>query len=125
WSVDQCKLPLPLAGPPMLGGPSLAAVAAVYCVEQFAGGLGASALIVFSLRTCNADFKAAHYAIATALASLGGAALGGHAGEIVASVGYTNLFLLSFAVAVPAMLILPFALRLPQLQDPVAAPQNS
>ena len=28
-------------------------------------------------------------------------------------------FLLSFAVAIPSMLILPFALRLPQLQDPV------
>ena len=35
------------------------------------------------------------------------------------AVGYTQLFLLSFAVAVPSMLILPLALRLPQLQDPV------
>ncbi len=119
WTVAQSR-----ADPSHLP-PSLLAVSVIYSVEQFAGGLGASALIVFSLRTCNSGFKAAHYAIATALASLGGAALGGHAGEIVAQIGYTKLFLLSFAVAVPAMLILPFALRLPQLQDPVAVAQNS
>lgn len=119
WSVAQAK------ADPSHAAPSLPIIAIVYCVEQFAGGLGASALIVFSLRTCNPNFKAAHYAVATALASLGGAALGGRAGEIVARVGYTQLFLLSFAVAVPAMLILPFALRLPQLQDPLPAAQKS
>lgn len=113
WSVAQAKLD------PSHAAPSLPVVAFIYSFEQFAGGLGASALVVFALRTCNVEFKAAHYAIATALASLGGATLGAKAGEIVAAVGYTQLFLLSFAVAIPSMLILPFALRLPQLQDPV------
>ncbi len=113
WSVAQAKLD------PGHPAPGLLVVTAVYAFEQFAGGLGASALIVFALRTCNPQFKAAHYAIATALASVGSATLGAKAGEIVEHVGYTRLFLLSFAVAVPSMLILPFALRLPQLQDPV------
>ncbi len=113
WSVAQAKVD------PTHVAPGLPVVAFIYSFEQFAGGLGASALIVFALRTCNPTFKAAHYAIATALASLGGATLGAKAGEIVMKIGYTNLFLLSFAVAIPSMLILPFALRLPQLQDPV------
>jgi PAT family beta-lactamase induction signal transducer AmpG len=112
WTVAQAKID------PSHAAPGLPLVAFVYSFEQFAGGLGSSALIVFALRTCNSDFKAAHYAIATALASLGGATLGAKAGEIVMAVGYTKLFLLSFAVAVPSMVILPFALRLPQLQDP-------
>ncbi len=112
WSVAQAKID------PSHVAPGLPIVACIYSFEQFAGGLGSSALIVFALRTCNPDFKAAHYAIATALASLGGATLGAKAGEIVTQIGYTQLFLLSFAVAVPSMLILPFALRLPQLQDP-------
>ncbi len=112
WSVAQAKID------PSHVAPGLPVVAFIYSFEQFAGGLGSSALIVFALRTCNPDFKAAHYAIATALASLGGATLGAKAGEIVTQIGYTQLFLLSFAVAIPSMLILPFALRLPQLQDP-------
>ncbi len=113
WSVAQAKVD------PTHVAPGLPVVAFIYSFEQFAGGLGSSALIVFALRTCNPNFKAAHYAIATALASLGGATLGARAGEIVEHIGYTRLFLLSFSVAIPSMLILPFAVRLPQLQDPV------
>ena len=112
WSVARAKVD------PSHAAPGLPVVAFVYSFEQFAGGLGASALIVFALRTCNPGFKAAHYAIATALTSLGGATLGARAGEIVEHIGYTRLFLLSFSVAIPSMLILPFALRLPQLQEP-------
>jgi PAT family beta-lactamase induction signal transducer AmpG len=112
WSVAEAR------ANPLAQKPGLVAAAITFAVEQFAGGLGASALIVFALRTCSVEFKAAHYAIATALASLGGALLGGMAGQIVERWGYTNLFLLSFAVSVPAMLLLPFAVRLPQLQDP-------
>ena len=115
WSVAHGK------ADPTHTPPNLAVVALVYSFEQFAGGLGSSALIVFALRTCNPGFKAAHYAMATALASLGGSTLAAHAGEIVAAVGYTQLYVLSFVVAIPSMLILPFALRLPQLQDPPRA----
>lgn len=113
WTVAQVKVD------PTHVPPSLPVVALVYSFEQFAGGLGSSALIVFALRTCNPGFKAAHYAMATALASLGGSTVAARAGDIVAAVGYTQLYVLSFVVAIPSMLILPFALRLPQLQDPL------
>lgn len=91
--------------------PPLAVVAAVYACEQFAGGLGASVLVVFSLRSCQPGFNAAHFAIATAISSLGSWALGGQGGWIVAKIGYTNLYLLSFAAAIPSMILLAIFLR--------------
>jgi PAT family beta-lactamase induction signal transducer AmpG len=81
----------------------LAIVAGVHAYEQLASGLGNAVLIVYIMRTCLPEFKAAHYAIASALAGSGGVVIGSFSGAIVEAVGYTNLFLLSFAAALPSM----------------------
>lgn len=88
-------------------------VACVHAYEQFAAGLGNAVLIVYIMRTCNPDFKAAHYAIASAIASLGGTLIGGFSGVLVEAIGYVNLFLLAFAASIPSMVCLLF-LRLPE-----------
>ena len=84
----------------------LAAVAAVTAYEQLAAGLGNAVLVVYLMRTCKAEFKASHYAIASALPSLGGTFLGGMGGVIVEAWGYTTLYMLAFVAAIPSMICL-------------------
>lgn len=86
----------------------IATIAAVHAYEQFAAGLGNAVLVVYLMRTCKPEFKAGHYAIASALSSLGGTLFGGFGGVIVEQVGYLWLYVLAFLAALPAMAILPF-----------------
>jgi len=106
-----------LPDPATSGG--LATIAAVHAYEQLAAGLGNAVLVVYIMRTCRPEFKAAHYAVASALASLGGTVFGGFGGVIVEAVGYVDLYLLSFAVALPSMVLL-YLLPLPE-DRPVTA----
>jgi PAT family beta-lactamase induction signal transducer AmpG len=89
-----------------LGG--LGTISAVYCYEQIAAGLGNAVLIVFILRTCKQEFKAAHYAIGSAFMSLFSTIFGGFSGIIVEHWGYLNLFFISFLATFPAMALLFF-----------------
>ncbi|HOD00747.1 MAG TPA: MFS transporter, partial [Myxococcota bacterium] len=84
----------------------LSIITAVHSYEQFAAGLGNAVLVVFIMRTCNPEFKAAHYAIASAIASVGGTAFGGFGGLFVESFGYLNLYILAFAATIPGMIFL-------------------
>lgn len=81
-------------------------IAAVYGYEHVAAGLGNTALIVFLLRTCRPEFKAAHFAIGTALMSIPANVLGGFGGRIVESVGWVSFFSIAFAATLPAMLMI-------------------
>ncbi len=51
--------------------PSTVWIYAANSIEQFAYGLGVSAYMVFLLRTIRTEYKAAHYAVATGLMTLG------------------------------------------------------
>jgi PAT family beta-lactamase induction signal transducer AmpG len=84
----------------------LTTVAIVHAYEQIAAGLGNAVLVVYIMRICDPRFKAAHYAIGSAIASLGGSLFGGFAGKLVEQIGYVNLFMLAFGCAVPSMLVL-------------------
>ena len=80
----------------------------MYCYEQIAAGLGNAVLIVFILRTCKKEFKAAHYAIGSAFMSLFSTIFGGFSGIIVEKMGYLNLFFIAFFASIPAMALLFF-----------------
>jgi len=81
-------------------------IAIIHAYENIAGGLGSAALMVYLMRLCNPRYKAAHFAIGTAIMSLGATLIGGFSGIIVEKIGYMNLFILSFAAAIPSMLLL-------------------
>jgi PAT family beta-lactamase induction signal transducer AmpG len=81
-------------------------IAIVHCYEQLAAGLGNAVLIVFILRTCKPDFKAAHYAIGSAIMSLPSTIIGGFGGVIVNAIGYLSMFVMSFLISLPSMLLL-------------------
>ncbi|MBM4398510.1 MAG: hypothetical protein FJ087_22855 [Deltaproteobacteria bacterium] len=100
--------------------PEVSTVAAIYAYEQFAAGLGNAVLVVYIMRTCKMEFKASHYAIASAIASLGGTLFGGFGGVIVERVGYVWLYILSFLAALPSMACL-LALKMPE-EPPAAGP---
>ena len=92
--------------PATTGG--IATIALVHGYEQIAGGLGSAALLVYLLRTCKPEYKAAHYAIGSAIMTLFATAFGGLGGRIVEQIGWLNYFLVAFAATVPAMAMLPF-----------------
>ncbi|MBI5481208.1 MAG: MFS transporter [Deltaproteobacteria bacterium] len=86
----------------------LATIAAILAYEQFAAGLGNAVLMIYAMRTCKPEFKAAHYAVASAIWSIFGTICGGFGGAIVERVGYLWLFVLSFVAALPSMVCLFF-----------------
>jgi PAT family beta-lactamase induction signal transducer AmpG len=86
----------------------ISSIAFVHAIEQIAAGLGSSALLVFLLTTCSKNFRATHYAIGSAIMSIPGTIIGGEAGRIVESIGYTNLYILAFVLALPGMFLIPF-----------------
>lgn len=81
-------------------------IAVVHGYENIAGGLGSAALMIYLMRLCQPEFKAAHFAIGTAIMSLGSTFIGGFGGIIVEKLGYTNLFLMGFASTIPSMCLL-------------------
>lgn len=83
-------------------------IAAIHGYENIAAGLGTAALMIYLMRLCVPAYKAAHFAIGSAIMSLGATVFGGFGGIIVERIGYTNLFILAFFAALPAMALLPF-----------------
>jgi PAT family beta-lactamase induction signal transducer AmpG len=83
-------------------------IAGIHTYEMIAAGLGNSVLVVYLMRTCRSEYKAAHYAIGSALMSLGGTVLGGFGGIVVEQIGYIGLYLAGFALAIPGMLLIPW-----------------
>lgn len=102
------------AEPAGIGAFNLVLVAATHGFDQFAGGLGTAVLMTYLMRICHKEFKAAHYAIGTALMNIS-AIFSGVAGGLIAGwLGYAWLFGLSFVFSIPAMLLIPF---LPYVSD--------
>ncbi len=83
-------------------------IAAINSYEQFAAGLGTAALMVFLMGRCDPDYKAAHYAIGSAIMSIGGTVIGGFGGVIVELFGYLNLYVFAFISSIPSFILLIF-----------------
>jgi PAT family beta-lactamase induction signal transducer AmpG len=94
------------ASPAFIGAGNLALVAGVHGFEQFASGLGTAVLTTFLMRICRMEFKAAHFAIGSGLMSLGGIVAGVSSGFIASWLGYSGMFLVSFIISIPGMLLL-------------------
>jgi len=93
-----------LADPATPGG--FASIAFVHGYENLAAALGNAVLLVYLLTTCKPRFKAAHYAIGSAIMSIPSRVVGGFGGAIVTQIGFLNFFILGFVVSLPAMLLL-------------------
>lgn len=81
--------------------------ATVNGIENLSSGMGNAVLVVFLMRLCHNDFRAAHYAIGSGLMGLAGIFAGSVSGFIVRDHGYALMFLASFVAALPALLAIP------------------
>lgn len=81
-------------------------IALIHGYENIAAGLSNVTLMIYLMRLCKQEFKAAHFAIGSAIMSLGANVLGGFSGIIVEQIGYVHFFMLSFFASIPAMVML-------------------
>lgn len=77
-------------------------------VESFCGGLGTAPFLAFLMSICDKRQAATQYALLSALFGLGRSLSGGFSGILTQSVGYATYFTLTFLLAWPAFVLLPW-----------------
>ena len=89
-----------------LAGKSYVGMAAVVALENLAGGMGASAATALLMALCNARYSATQFALLSALAAVGRILIGARSGYMVEAWGWPHFFLVTFAAAVPGLVVL-------------------
>ena len=79
-------------------------VAVVNAVESFSSGIGTALLMIFLMKLCKSEYKAAHYAIGSGLMAISGVMLNSVGGIVAEITGYGWFFVISFFIAMPAIL---------------------
>ena len=79
----------------------LAAVA----FENISGGMGTAAFVALLMALCNRRFTATHYALLSALASVGRIYVSPLSGVLSESIGWPNFFLFSVVMGAPGLLM--------------------
>ncbi len=111
--LDRCLVPMTylqnLAIPLYIGmavvRPTFAGVVPIVLVEQFAAGMGAAAHVVFLMRRCRSAFSASHYALATAVVSLGSTLSGYASGPLNEALGHPLFFTIAFVASWPSLIL--------------------
>lgn len=75
----------------------------VIAFENLSGGMGTAAFVAFLMGLCNQRFTATQYALLSAFASVGRVWVGPLAGVLAETIGWPVFFLVSTAVALPAL----------------------
>ncbi len=93
--------------------PGLFGVVIVHGLEQIAAGVGTTSFVIFQMRTCKKEFRAAHYAIATSIMAFGPMISGPIGGYLASKFGYTSFFAICFLASIPGFTLIKF---LPNLE---------
>ena len=88
-----------LAQPTDIDGGLLMVIAA----ENLASGMGTAAFVAFLMSLCNQRYTATQYALLSAFASVGRVWVGPLAGVLVEAIGWPTFFIVSTAMALPAL----------------------
>lgn len=72
-------------------------------IEQVCGGMATAAQMVFIMRRCHPNHKAAHFAFATAIYSAAQMGVGAYSGRLYEQVGSVTYFWIVSAVTLPAV----------------------
>ena len=99
-------------------GKSYLAMVAVVGLENLAGGMGTAAYLALLMSICDRRYTATQFALLSAVASLGRVFAGPPAGYMVESVGWLIFFVMTFALALPAIVILKRRRALLESLDP-------
>lgn len=89
-------------------GINLTMLTAIISIESLGSGLGTAVFMVYLMRCCRPDFKAAHMAIVTALMSVSFTLAGVCSGFLAEWMGFGNYFGFSFLATIPGMLLIFF-----------------
>ncbi len=89
--------------------PGTLSILLVMTIERFVFGLGTAGLLVFLMRRCQPEHKAAHYACASAIMSLGPTLAGVSSGYLARTLGFPVFFTIAFAVSIPGVVLSVFA----------------
>ena len=88
------------------GVPSVAGLATVISLDNFAQGVHGTALIAFMSSLTSASYTATQYAVLSSLYALPGKLLMGTSGIVVDHIGYPTFFLYTAALSIPALVVL-------------------
>ena len=80
-------------------------VVPIVCVEQFAGGMGATGQSVYLMQRCRKAFSASHYAFATAITAIGTTISGAYSGHLYKAFGMRWYFVVCFVCSLPSMIL--------------------
>lgn len=87
------------------------ALYAAVAADQFGNGFAGTVFVVYLSLLVNPGFASAQYALLSGFAFLLPRLIGGSAGAIAADIGYPAFFLLSGALSLSAIILLPVVLR--------------
>ena len=90
-----------------VAGPSRTRLVVAIIVENISGGLVTAVFVAFMMSLCSRRFSATQYALLSSLMAAARDLLVAPAGGIAESTGWPTYFLLTVAVGVPALLLLP------------------
>jgi PAT family beta-lactamase induction signal transducer AmpG len=96
WGFVQLAQPTPVDGGLLM----------VVAFENITGGMGTAAFVAFLMSLCNQRFTATQYALLSAFASVGRVWVGPLAGVLAESIGWPAFFIVSTALAAPALVML-------------------
>ncbi len=93
------------------GGATVPLMYTAAIVEQFTAGLGTAAFLTFLMTLSSRKYAATQFALLTALYRVGGIGAQAVSGILAEGMGYRGYFLLTFGLALPAFVLLPWIRR--------------
>lgn len=84
---------------------------AAVSMDSMAASMGTVVLVAFISSLCNKQYSATQYALLSSVAALGRTLLAANSGWIVEDIGWQNFYLLTFASALPALLLVPYVAK--------------
>jgi PAT family beta-lactamase induction signal transducer AmpG len=118
WSMGLVQLASSLGYALAAGAaPDRRLVAAAALFENFAAGLGTAAFLAFLMSVCERRYAATQFAVLSAIYAGSRWAAGLGSGVLAQRLGYGRYFLLTFALGLPAYLLLPAVRRAPVAEE--------
>jgi PAT family beta-lactamase induction signal transducer AmpG len=103
-------------------GPDLGWLTAAVLVENVSGGMGTAAFVAYLSSLCNAAYTATQYALLSSFASLGLHTVAATSGYAADRLGWSGFFVLSAALAIPALAALLALMWTGRKADPAPVP---
>ncbi len=88
------------------GQPSVVGLATIISIDSFAIGVHGTALIAFMSTLTSARYTATQYAVLSSIYALPGKLLMSRSGDIVNAIGYSQFYVYTAALSLPALLVL-------------------